>query len=453
MIRSASLTGSVPPRAGLRPPRLACLGALALLGALAVAGCKPEAQEPGPPKPPGPRATPVTLGEAVTRRVEVRLEQVGTLEASREVTVRTEVAGAVVEVAFAEGRPVKQGAVLVRLDDRKTRAALAMLEADLALLEVRLAGRRRELGRHPALVEAEVAKLDERAKQLAARKANREQEIARNRPLVEKDLVARQGFERLQTEVAELTAELAQVELELARQRGLVASQSADTLGTQVAELEASLARTRAALAQEQVRLADTVVRAPFDGVAGARTVNVGDVLAAGAPVVTLIDADPLELAFRVPEKDRARVALGHGVTLRADAAPGLALPGTVSFVAPGVDSATRSFLVKAQVRNQDGRLAPGMFARVELVTAVRDGALTVPWESVIQTEAGTHLFAVEGEVARRIPTQLGVTTAEWAELLGTDLAPGAKVVLEGKFALKDGAAVALPGAGPPKKP
>jgi RND family efflux transporter MFP subunit len=418
--------------------------ALTLLAGVALAACGNEAASPGAPAAAGARAIPVTVGEVVTRRVEVRLEQVGTLEASRAVTVRSEASGTIVAIAFAEGQPVREGAVLVRLDDRKLQAEIAMLEAGLQQLEVRLANRRRDLERNPPLVEAEIQKLEEKLRQLRFRLANRERELERSRPLVEKDLIARQSFDRIQTETDEIRAEIAGTDVELARQRDLVAKQSADSIRTDIEEIEAQIIKARASLTQERVRLADATIRAPFDGVAGVRNVNVGDYLAAGGAVVTIVDLDPLEISFRVPEKHRARVSVGQRVSFRVDALPGEALAGAVSFIAPQVDTETRTFQVKAAMGNPNGRLSPGMFARVELVTGVRENAVTVPWESVVQTEGGAYLYVVEDGLARKVPVELGETTGQWAETLGAELSAGTRVVLEGKFALRDGGTVTV---------
>jgi len=435
---------------GISSPRAAAT--LALLAGLLLSACQQEPQAPAAAKPASPRVVPVTVGEAVTRRVAVRLEQVGTLEANRAVTVRSEASGTIVELAFSEGQPVREGAVLVRLDDRKLQAEIAMLEAGVQQLEVRLANRRRDLERNPPLVEAEIQKLEEQLRQLRFRLANRERDLERNRPLVEKDLIARQSFDRIQTETDEIRSDITRTEVELARQRDLVAKQSADSIRTDIAEIEAQIAKARASITQEKVRLADATIRAPFEGVTGVRNVNVGDYLAAGGAVVTVVDLDPLEISFRVPEKHRARVSAGQPVALRVDAAPGEVFAGAVAFIAPQVDPETRSFQVKAAIRNSQRRLSPGMFAQVELVTGVHENAVTVPWESVVQTEAGAYLYAVEGDKARRIPLQLGETTSEWAEVVGTDLRPGTRVVLEGKFALRDGAPVTVQGV-PPAAP
>jgi membrane fusion protein (multidrug efflux system) len=108
------------------------------------------------------------------------------------------------------------------------------------------------------------------------------------------------------------------------------------------------------------------------------------------------------------------------------------------------VDLNLRSFQVKAKVENIPPLLNPGMFAHVKMITDVHEEALTVPWESVIQTETETYIYVVEGEVARKVPLHTGKITNEWAEILDTNLLPGTTVILEGKFAVKDGAKVAV---------
>lgn len=348
---------------------------LALLLALLLVGCGEQKNE-------APRleqqAVPVLLGETAVRHVELTLEQVGSLTASQEVTLRSETEGRVVEIAFQEGRPVHQGMVLVRLDASKVEASIANLQAQLSELNARLENKLRTL--------------------------------ERNRPLLEKRLISRLQFDNLETEIAETRAQLEQA---------------------------------RANLTLEQVRLADTLIRAPFDGVAGVRTLSPGDYLKEGDPVVTVVDLDPLEISFRVPEKFKPKFSLDQTVNLQVAPYPGQLFSGHISFIAPGVDEATRTFQVKARVANDDHLLSPGLFARATVVTDSFANAITVPWESIIQTEQETYLYIVEDEVARKVPVRLGQITPEWVQLLDSELAAGTPVVLEGKFASRDGAKVA----------
>jgi RND family efflux transporter MFP subunit len=266
--------------------------------------------------------------------------------------------------------------------------------------------------------------------------------LERNRDLMTRDLVSRQSFDKIETEIEEAAAELTQAEIELARQRDLVAGQSADRIRTDLQETEAGIAQTRAALARERARQADATIRAPFDGVAATRQVNVGDFVAAGGAIVTLVDLDPLEIAFSVPEKHKERLAVGLPVRVGVDAYPERSFAGAISYVSPRVDEQTRAFPVKAEVGNADARLNPGMFARVVFVTGIREAALTVPAEALIPAEGASSLFVVEGDAARKVPVKTGESVDSWVEVLDTGLAPGALVVVEGKFALRDGARV-----------
>ena len=406
-----------------------------------------------PPRNESP-ASPVTVANAVARRVEARLEKVGTLRAAREVTVRSEASGTVVEIAFEEGRPVHRGDLLARLDTRKTEAEIQRLQAQILQLEARAGNRLRELERNESLTVAEVRKQEERVRQLAARHASRRRDLDRNRDLLARELVSRQSYEQLETEIEETGAELAQAEIELKRQRELVAHQSADRLRTDLRETEAEIAQAQAGLARERARLEDATIRAPFDGIAGTRIAQVGDLVATGGEIVVVTDPDPLEIAFEVPERHKELLVLGLQVRVVVDAFPGRTFAGSLSYLSPRVDEQSRAFLVKAQVRNPGGSLNPGMFARVTLVTGIREASVMVPAAAVITAEGESSVFVVEGGAARRVVVSPGESAEGWVEVAGAGLARDAAVVVEGKYALRDGARVTVQQrAAPPSPP
>jgi RND family efflux transporter MFP subunit len=156
-----------------------------------------------------------------------------------------------------------------------------------------------------------------------------------------------------------------------------------------------------------------------------------------------VVDLDPLEISFQVPEKFKPKFSYGQTVNLQVAPYPERTFTGQLSFIAPRVDEATPTIQVKARVANGVRQHSPRRLAPVTVVTDVFEKSVTVPWESVIQTEQETYLYVVQDGIARKVPVRLGQITPQWAQLLDTDLTAGAAVILEGKFATRDGSKVA----------
>ena len=124
-------------------------------------------------------------------------------------------------------------------------------------------------------------------------------------------------------------------------------------------------AMAQAALLRQQ--LADSVVRSPIDGVVAAKRTDVGQRLGDNTVAVIVAQTSPLKLRFRVPERYLASVRRGQPVRATVDPYPGQVFAGRVTVIGGVIDPATRSLLVETEFPNRDGKLRPGMFARVEL--------------------------------------------------------------------------------------
>jgi membrane fusion protein (multidrug efflux system) len=159
---------------------------------------------------------------------------------------------------------------------------------------------------------------------------------------------------------------------DLERKKELIAKQSipqATFDRTQAAYDQAHAAKA-SMLAQASIyrqQLADSVLRSPIDGVIGEKRTNVGQRLGENAVALVVVQISPLKLRFRVPEKYLAQVHRGQIVKATADPYPGEVFEGKVTTVGGVIDPATRSFFVETEFANRDGRLRPGLFARVEM--------------------------------------------------------------------------------------
>lgn len=159
-----------------------------------------------------------------------------------------------------------------------------------------------------------------------------------------------------------------------------------------IAESEAA----RAAVEAQAARLAQKEIRAPFDGRLGVRRVAVGQYLAPGTAIVNLQSLDPIDIDFSLPEQHLGDVDVGFDVAVKVDAWPGRTFEGEVMAVEPRIETATRNFLVRARMPNEDHQLRPGLFGQVTLSLAGARDVLAVPRTAINYSSYGTSVFVIE---------------------------------------------------------
>lgn len=137
------------------------------------------------------------------------------------------------------------------------------------------------------------------------------------------------------------------------------------TSRTRLAEARAELEEARASLAAIKEEIDDTTIRAPFAAVLNARPVEVGDVLAVGGEVATLIDLDPVTVAAEVSERAVGRLSVGTPAQVRL--IDGRVVAGKVAWVSASATTGTRTFPIEVDVANPDQDIPEGMTAEVRL--------------------------------------------------------------------------------------
>ena len=207
-------------------------------------------------------------------------------------------------------------------------------------------------------------------------------------------------------------------------------------------EAENNLKVAEASLQLVEARLAKTEIVAPFSGIIGLRSVSVGDYVKEGADLVNLESIDPLKVDFRVPEVYLRQVTSGQPLEITLDAYPNKTFDGRVLAVNPLLDAAGRSVVIRAQVKNQDASLRPGMFARVKLITKNVAEALVVPEQALVPQGNEQFVFKVVDNRAVRAKVDVGQRRDGKAEILA-GVAAGEVVVTAGQQRLRDGVTVA----------
>lgn len=224
--------------------------------------------------------------------------------------------------------------------------------------------------------------------------------------------------------------------LDLAKQK-FISDRARDESQANVQVLEAKLALA-------QARLSKLQIKAPFSGIVGIRNVSVGDYVKDGADLINLEDISSVKVDFRVPEKYADMVHKGQAIEVLVDALPGKPFHAKVDAVDPQVDSSGRSALLRGRIDNPEGKLKPGMFARVRLILAERDNALMVPEEAIVPQGSMATVWKVVDGKAVRAEVKTGLRRAAKVEIV-QGLQAGDTVVTAGQIRLsKDGTPVRI---------
>jgi multidrug efflux pump subunit AcrA (membrane-fusion protein) len=386
--------------------RLACC---LVLPVAAACGDRADAGAEGP----ADAAIPVTAVAVVEQPVTRFIRVSGTLAAQEDAEVAAEVAGRVVATPIERGSAIAAGATLVQIADAEVAAQAREAEANAAQIEARLgtaSGAAFDIERVPEVANAQ-------ANYVLART-----EFERTQMLQQRQLISASEFDQKQAQV------------EAARRQYEVARNAAEQ---QYQALMA--ARARVAMAKKAV--ADTVVRAPFDGVVGERLVSVGDYVTRGTKIASVLRVRPLRLELTVPAQYMSAVVVGSAVNLEVDAFPGETFSGNVRYVSPALRADTRALVVEALVANADGRLRPGLFVTARIEQAAKSPALLVPAAAVQRLATGHRVFVVTGSHVEERLVTIGEPHGALVEVT-SGIAAGDRVVAADPERLKDGVAV-----------
>jgi RND family efflux transporter MFP subunit len=357
-------------------------------------------QQPSAGRRSGPSG-PVPVDVAPIERGAIELHRTfsGTLEAAAQFVVAPKVSGRVERLFVDLADTVTQGQVVAELDNAEYIQAVAQARADLAVARANLANAVSEL-------------------ETAGREFKRTQSL-RGRGIASDS------------------------EFDAAR-----ADQQAKQAQRQVARAE--LEKATAALETANIRLGYTQVTAGWSGsderrIVAERYLDEGQTVAANAPLMRIVDLDPIKGVFYVTEKDYAKLALAQPVVLTTDAYPDERFSGKIDRIAPVFRQNTRQARVEVTVSNSLQRLKPGMFMRAEVVMGRAESATIVPEQALTTRDDRTGVFVVDpkGTSVSWRPVKIFIRDADRVQVEGEGLS--GRVVTIGQQFLDDGSAVTIP--------
>ena len=208
------------------------------------------------------------------------------------------------------------------------------------------------------------------------------------------------------------------------------------------------------------MQLQYTTVTAPISGVAGIRMVDVGNVVSAGNGLVTITQTQPIHVVFNLPESQmsalRQAKAAAQVPVVASERGPSTALAsdGQLEVIDNLISADSGTFRARALFPNTDEVLWPGQFVNVTLRLGRIDKAVVIPTPAVQRGPDGDFVYVVEQDKVRQQPVTVGIEVDTQHVQVSQGIKAGDKVVTEGQFRLKPGAAVIAlaPGQQPPVK-
>ena len=197
--------------------------------------------------------------------------------------------------------------------------------------------------------------------------------VRRGQPLLALETdYTRLNLQAAEAEVARAKAARDQAARDLERKKELIGKASIpqatfDRSQAAFEQANAALAAASASAALLRQQLADAVLRSPVDGIVAEKRTDIGARLGDGGIAFVVLQLSPLRLRFQVPERFLGRIAPGDRVVARVDPYPNETFTGTIRTVGGVIDPRTRTMFAEAEFANADGRLRPGLFARVEV--------------------------------------------------------------------------------------
>lgn len=318
---------------------------------------------------------PVEVDEVVPRHISYTLSAVGSLKTPEQVTISPKKAGIISKIFVGEGDQVRKGQVLVQLDEVDARLQVERAEARVREAEASLETNRNTLARYKRLLESKA--------------------------------IPQQTYDDLNLKVTldEARLDLARADLNLARQN-----------------------------------LLDHQILSPIEGMVNLKMASIGEHVnvAPKDEILKIVQMDPLELEFYIPENWAGRVRKGAQVQFTVKAFSGEKHSAVLRMISPTADPATRNVRMKAMASNPHYRLKPGFFAEIIIPTGENSKGLLISESALLSLEGVHYVFVVLNGIAHRREVETGIRMEGQVEII-KGIRSGERVVTAGHEQLREG--------------
>ncbi len=262
--------------------------------------------------------------------------------------------------------------------------------------------------------------------------------IVEGKPVSKGQLLIKLNDVDLQATMKKLQAQLNLTEQSEKRLRKLlevkgVSQDEYDAITNQINNIKADMEFT-------QAQIAKTELRAPFNGVIGLKSISNGAYITASSQVATILVLNPVKIDFTIPEKYANSVRIGDNISFSIEGIKDK-FSGKVFATENQIDPVTRTFKIRANAANPNGKLKAGAFVKVDFSLKEISNALMIPTEAMIPILKGQQVFVSKNGVARAVSFDVGLRNDVKVQAT-TGLSVGDTVITSGLMGIKDGAKV-----------
>ncbi len=344
-----------------------------------------------------PAPVSVTTATATVREVAADFEETGSFVADESSLIAPVVPGRVIATPVNVGTWVNKGDVVCELDPRDAQLRLDQARAQLQEATASVRQMQSRIG-----VSATNAFDPEKVPEVAAARANYESAQANARMATADaqryiNLAATGDVSQSALQRARTQQETTQAQVNAARQQYEAAANTARQSSEMISTSQATLEGVKAQVAQAEKALADSKIRAPFDGFITARPVAVGEYVGLADKIATIVRISRVKLDLQTPEQRASLAHVGDKVVARVAAFPNREFQGRVIAVNASVDPNSRAFILEAAFENKDAALKPGMFATARVQLPGTAKAVFVPKAAVLRdkTTDSNQVFTI----------------------------------------------------------
>ncbi len=367
---------------------------------------------------------PVQISPVVRKNLTYSLFATGDITPLIQVDLFPKVSGYLERIDVNLGDSVNQGQVIAQIDRTEFFQKVKEAEAKVAQAKAYLA--EVEAGSRPE----ELRQAEEAVRQAQSRFDNAKLQRERVDALFKRQVISKKEADIAEMEYTVAEAQLAASQQNLKLVREGVRQEVKEGSRAKLKEMEALLA-------QEQIRLQNTNIVAPFQGEIIRKYLDGGALVSPSTPIVSLVHTMTLKIVANVLERDIPLLKPGMKATIRTEAYPEKVFEGKVARINIGLDLSTRTLQAEIEIPNSNRLLKPGMFARIEVVLLEKPEVLAIPREAVMEEQGKRFVYLVEGNRAARRPIVTGIEQDRFLEIK-EGLNEGDQVVVRGQEAIRE---------------